>query len=414
MIQSNELDCVNILVHNLSHADLVLSLNDLTFSLSQDEVIARPKFSYFREVTQILLEILVDRDSKCSFSNDSLDYLDRTDSNAIDEVETTYLPLYRHDNDITLMDSGSSFLSTQAHTAAGFSFRKCPLLMSNYLTKLRFRGKDSELLQTQTTFISESQGRFHIDRCYFPLISILLPKWLQGIKSLQRSESRKVLVLISGRGVPSDKSTDIRDNSTKQLGQLVTKFVAREYPEIEIIHLHSKSNLFRYDENVIFVKRDLLPLIDRYRNELALKVIDRWRDMMNVSLSFADGSSARISAIQSSLRHYRPQYFHYWQLKTFWRKRILCEDDIECHSFDMITTEPAISVSQLSGNLKLVVDEMQKFYDEFQRITNDNSIEHDLNSFWLRKSGKPVLTILLVQKPNEEPKLYRGIIISIP
>ena len=32
----------------------------------------------------------------------------------------------------------------------------------------------------------------------------------------------------------------------------------------------------------------------------------------------------------------------------------------------------------------------------------------DLASFWLRKTKKPVLAVLLVQKKGCEPKLYRG------
>lgn len=32
----------------------------------------------------------------------------------------------------------------------------------------------------------------------------------------------------------------------------------------------------------------------------------------------------------------------------------------------------------------------------------------DLASFWLRKTKRPVLAVLLVQKKGEEPQLYRG------
>jgi hypothetical protein len=55
---------------------------------------------------------------------------------------------------------------------------------------------------------------------------------------------------------------------------------------------------------------------------------DAWKNSMNLTLSFADGSSARISSINASLRHYRPNYMHFWQLKTFWSENILVSDDI--------------------------------------------------------------------------------------
>jgi len=43
-----------------------------------------------------------------------------------------------------------------------------------------------------------------------------------------------------------------------------------------------------------------------------------WKQTFSVTLSFADGAPARTHAIQSALRPYRPQYYHFYQLKTFW------------------------------------------------------------------------------------------------
>jgi hypothetical protein len=45
-----------------------------------------------------------------------------------------------------------------------------------------------------------------------------------------------------------------------------------------------------------------------------------WKQTFSVTLSFADGAAARTHAIQSALRPYRPSYFHFWQLKTFWHE----------------------------------------------------------------------------------------------
>ena len=52
--------------------------------------------------------------------------------------------------------------------------------------------------------------------------------------------------------------------------------------------------------------------------------------------------------------------------------------------------------------------EIIRFKEEFELIRNDSSIKTDLSSFWLRKTKKPVLAVLLVQKPGGRPKLYRG------
>lgn len=53
---------------------------------------------------------------------------------------------------------------------------------------------------------------------------------------------------------------------------------------------------------------------------------------------------------------------------------------------------------------------MKKFIEEFNQLRrNITSESQDLTSFWLRKSKKPVLSVLMVQKSvNDKPKLYRG------
>lgn len=50
---------VEILLHNLSHSDLVLSINNQNQSLQQGRVIARPKFSYFRQISEQILRTLI-------------------------------------------------------------------------------------------------------------------------------------------------------------------------------------------------------------------------------------------------------------------------------------------------------------------------------------------------------------------
>lgn len=74
---------------------------------------------------------------------------------------------------------------------------------------------------------------------------------------------------------------------------------------LEIHLLHSNTNLFRYDANIIFVKKELLPKIAEIREELLNT--DGEPDLkrrLKLTLSFADGSTARISAINASLKHY--------------------------------------------------------------------------------------------------------------
>ena len=51
--------------------------------------------------------------------------------------------------------------------------------------------------------------------------------------------------------------------------------------------------------------KDLMPRIESLRNDLARLHGSRWRSLLNLTMSFADGSSARINAINAALRIYR-------------------------------------------------------------------------------------------------------------
>ena len=172
--------------------------------------------------------------------------------------------------------------------------------------------------------------------------------------------------------------------------------------------MHSETNLFRYDENIVFVRQVLMPHIEAIRNDLAASSGAQWSSLLRVTMSFADGSSARINAINAALRIYRPSYLHFWQLKRFWHQGIISEEDVEAHSFEEIATSPAMRASQVPSEFQLVVEEMKRFKSEFDDIRRLPASENDLASFWLRKTKKPVLAVLLVKKADGRLKLFRG------
>ena len=150
-----------------------------------------------------------------------------------------------------------------------------------------------------------------------------------------------------------------------------------------------------------------MPMIDEHRNNLARRHGSKWREMLHVTMSFADGSSARINAINAALRIYRPSYLHFWQLKTFWHNGIVSEDDIECHSFEEIATIPAIVSNNAPAEFQLVINEMKQFKMDFDKVIHQPDSTHDLFNFWIRKTRKPVLAVLLVRKEGDI-KMYRG------
>lgn len=409
-LESNALangESVQLLVHNISHADLVLSVNNIQRTLSVDQAIARPKFSCFRKISEDLYRNVTSSNvqSPRTQSEDQKSLSIRTHPGyQVSDIETAIYPRYKRVHNG--LNGGSLQPVQDSKVPVGFRINARPLLLQD-VSMLRFRRDDKNLVSNEKAPIVEAADptctECYIEAIYFPLLAILLPQWIEFTKF--KEKVRFVIILISGRGSPQDQDESAIDNSTKFTGQLMSLFIAREYPEIEIIHLHSTANLFRYDDNVMFVNQNLKPLVDSYRNDLAQMYASKWKENFHVAMAFADGSSARISAVQAALRQYRPQYFHYWQMKTFWGECKICFDDIEYHTYEVIAAQPAMRVEMASKDVQLVVREMTSFIQDFQEILTHSN---DLSSFWLRKSGKPVLAVLLVQKPGELPKIYRG------
>jgi cytidine deaminase len=380
--------CTEILLHNVSHGDMVVSVKKTKETSSKSPLLcARPKFSNFRAISDEVLTAIGGKEKQ---------------NIKLERAEVVSYPvhhrndLYRHDineeTDGNLIPVGFRLTSSKG----------LPVQTKD----LRFAGAHS--------IKSKMEETSKIDAVFFPLVSLLVPKWLARMKAAGR-DGKKIIYLISGVGTPMDQSARILDNSTYPAAKMLRYFIQKEYPDVKIIIVHSDTNLFRYDENISFVKNELLPLVESQRDQLAQKYKDDWKQRMHLTLSFADGSSARISAINASMRHYRPAYMHFWQLKTFWHENKVCEDDIECHSFEEISTIPAtpttreeILTCDRHGHVQLIIDEMKRFKADFDRLALMPSSEHDMSTFWLRKTKKPVLAVLLVQKQGNQPKLYRG------
>jgi len=144
--------------------------------------------------------------------------------------------------------------------------------------------------------------------------------------------------------------------------------------------------------------KELRPLIEKHRDVLVDRFKDAWKKHFHVTISYADGPPARLSALNASLRVYAPSYLHFWQLKTFWHERKLSIDDVDFHAFENIEATPSIPVSEADILTQRLVSEMQIFRDQFI----EGESKGEVGTFWLRKSRKPVLAILLIQKLNPE------------
>jgi len=276
----------------------------------------------------------------------------------------------------------------------------------------------------------DHESILHLEAVFFPLLSSLLRKWQKQISEkynnpTMKKNVKKVLMLVTGVGTPRNWTHSMTGNSTQICAEIMEIFIHILYPDVTVVKLHSEREIYRYDENITFAQKELLPCIDEYRDAHArgepypdehpkssqtYRPFDPdWKQTFYVTLSFADGAPARTHAIQSALRPYRPTYFHFWQLKTFWHDSKICDDDIEVHSFESMETVPAMEVHKTSSHVQLLVDEMLKFRHHFVQTLKEGHGSNDIKTFWLRKSKKPVLAVLLVNRPGQGGLImYRG------
>ena len=311
-VDNSDVERTVILLHNISHADMILSLSD------DDTILARPKFSAFRSLSEKMYNIVKEM-SEVSLVNYDVYQRDNSDAKRPirDVVKNATVPVGINFKDVLDND----------------------LLSLENTEQLKFRSTMKESMP-----VKPDDSQLKICGVFFPLLSALIPKWEQKITErcqyMPNQNNKFVIFLISGQGTPRDEKANVRDNSTEICALLMKLFLEKAYPFIEVQHIDSPHlNLFRYDENIQFVKQRLLPHVESIRSQIVDKVQDKWKDYMHLYISYASGSTARISAIGASLRPYkyvfivhflfnltcacwngRPAYMHFWQLKTFWNE----------------------------------------------------------------------------------------------
>lgn len=273
---NSSLDQIEILIHNVSHTDMVMSIFD-SYGLDKS-IIARPKFSCFREISSKIESCIREV--------------------TLEDLKTIKHPVYSRETNARHPIIRSS--NTNQQLDVGFDLLNHQVFIDN-IEQLRFRQNDRD-----KTSQRESSSTIKLSAVYFPLLSMLIPKWLNEVETRGKSNSRKIVFLVSGQGTPRDESARIQDNSTEITAIIMEMFLKKVYPNLEVIQVPSPTiNLFRYADNIVFVKRILKPKLDKIRNDLAAKIGAKWLENFHVTISFADGSSARISAISAAIRSYR-------------------------------------------------------------------------------------------------------------
>ncbi|CAK8990828.1 Uncharacterized WD repeat-containing protein all2124, partial [Durusdinium trenchii] len=408
-----------ILVYNVSHVDLILGLlrdgvelgevdggeKVRVESLARKQVLARPRFNRFyplslklKESIERHLEDLAILECSTVESGNGL-----IEENTGGGAECAAPERY---------GATEGAAGDEAHV--GFALGAAGAVEEDSLKGLHLRPQDETLVSAG----SHGDGAPAIVSVMFPLLSQVVELWLEMVDNEMFEsvteygrESRKVLLLISGAGTPRNRSLDIRSNSTKGAAEIMRMFVERAFPGIEVACLDSGLGVFHYDQNVRFCHEVLLPHIEDLRRPIVNRYGNEWQKRLRVTVALTDGSPARLAALNAALRTYRPNYLHMWQLKTFWHEHKLFRGDLFFQTFETMETKPPVPFGQLDRSARMLVTEMRSYKEQFEKAREQHAID-EMSTFWLRKSRKCVLSVLMVNGPTG-PRFFRGMNLEV-
>ena len=372
----------SVLIHNVDQSDLLFAIESPN---SAAPLIGRPKFNRYSRITSKVLAAI--------------------QSGAVQLTQRKYGDvLYGFD-----LSAGVPFPSFDAFK-----------LRSDYAANVR-------------------TGAPLIVAVYFPHLAVILPKWrtvsderreraLAVLSQLPTADTtadtnstprhRRTIFIVSGSAVPGDQSADGTKNSTKSAAKLCELFIRSLYDDAITTPIHSRTDVTRFDANITFIHTQLRPHIDGIRRSLAERFREHWNAHIAVTTSLTDGAPARISAIQTSLRSYKPDCIHLCQLNAFWYDfpAITNRAYRECYfiDFDKLEMTPPVRVADTDATVSALVDQLRQYQREFENIRDSRQQHNELQSFWLRKSRQPVLSVLLVKKSEADaPRYYRGVNLEV-
>jgi cytidine deaminase len=223
------------------------------------------------------------------------------------------------------------------------------------------------------------------------------PRRSESAKVTSLKKNYTVVYMTSGSGSPRNQSHSHTGNSTIEAARMLGIFMQSMFPFVHPVSVHSGSGVYRCTHNVTFVNTILRPKIDQHRKVLSQLYGGDWHDNMKIAVALTDGTPARLAAVTASLRNYRPVFLHMWQLKSFWYSRVVSDTDVDTQTFEDWETRPAVGISQLTPTLRSLVNSMAGYKKRFENASHGNPALHELDSFWLRKSKKPVLSVLMIK-----------------
>lgn len=232
---------LELLVHNISHSDLVVSVKEeaidrVPLPTPGRTFLARPLFNSFMPVTNAI-ESDIDRQ------------MAEGTTPGVISCQSRYNVQYPTGIDL-LQDGQSSGAQVPSKppapppdggAGAGSSKEENEQLPAAAAwAQFHLKSIDGKPVVMGRDLASEGRSAPRVIAVYLPLLAVVLPEWLRSIKRRMvqapngTPPPRKVLVLVSGAGQPRDERANPGDNSTEGVGHIMQRFLKLVHPDIEV------------------------------------------------------------------------------------------------------------------------------------------------------------------------------------
>ncbi len=442
---------IELLVFNVSHPDVMLGAkpypdggdNETRNNFDQDETIpiealcnkqifVRPRFNCFNPLCEKIRKAVVKLEKKRIQKIDGAILPDERKSNGLSDLGLPLPPpIDNAKNGSTSSSplksvpskksthSSSPNSSGNGEESRGHKGTRIPVgfyLSEDTVDKISWRHVS---LKRRDEDPGRKEGETRLVSVLFPLLAQVLHAWNELANSNDLDSemvyggiAERTIILISGAGMPRDKFIDKLSNSTKSAAELMKLFINQFYPDVNVLCLDSGLGVFHYDKNVVFCNDIVLPAVENIRRPLVMKYGKGWKKRLNLTIALTDGSAARLAALGASLRIYKPNYLHMWQIKSFWFEYHFLSNDLRFQTFDTMETRPPVPYADLDPHSKQLLDEMRCHKRQFEQglVSGDD----ELGEFWLRKTRKCVLAVLMVKGKDGGPRrFFRGMNLEV-
>jgi hypothetical protein len=205
---------LEMLVHNVSHTDLVLSVDAPPEENDSPYCLCAPRFSAFDMYCRRILQSLSGEETVVNFPR-------------YERSETS--PRY---SIVTPKPSRQGLLPTGLELGLASSGNL--ELLAEELPNVRFRGRDAHRIEP---YYNKGATRLQLSHVFFPLLATLLPRWQSEMKQkfADNANVKKVIVLVSGVGTPRNWTHSITGNSTQACAELMERFIHVLYPDVTVV-----------------------------------------------------------------------------------------------------------------------------------------------------------------------------------